>query len=75
MVFMAANLVQAMYALYQYFYGEAAGLQGGFLCRGSYFVAVVMYRPLCLNMFWILTVCIMYVFTDRFYDKSPRHPR
>ena len=74
MIFMAFNLLQASFSLYQYFYSEAAGLKGGFLCRGTYFVSVVMYRPLCLNMFWILTTCIMYVFTDRLYGNSP-YPR
>ena len=28
------------------------------------------YKPFSLNMFWLLTVCIMYAFTDTFYDKS-----
>ena len=33
---------------------------------------IPQYKPFSLNMFWLLTVCIMYAFTDKFYDKSSK---
>ena len=72
---MAINLGIALFALGQYIFfvrNDGDGLQGDWLCYGMYYTAVVMYKPFSLNMMWLLTNCIMYAFTDIFYDRSPR---
>ena len=74
--FLFFNLIAALYSIYQYLFDivkdGAQGLQGDFLCHGMYYVAAVMYKPLTLNMMWLLTVCTTYAFTHIFYDQSPR---
>ena len=73
--FLFFNLIAALYSIYQYLFDivkdGAQGLQGDFLCHGMYYVAAVMYKPLTLNMMWLLTVCTTYAFTHIFYDQSP----
>jgi hypothetical protein len=69
------NLLAALFSLGQYLFyivNDGAKLKGDFLCHGMYYVAAVMYKPLTLNMMWLLTVCTTYALTHIFYDKSPR---
>ena len=72
---MAINLGIALYTLGQYIFtvrNDGEGLDGDWLCYSVFYTSTVMYKPFSLNMMWLLTNCIMYTFTDMFYDKSGR---
>ena len=67
---MFLNLVAVIGTSIQYLF-FLGPLEGDFLCHGMYYAAIVMYKPLTLNMLWLLTVTITYAFTHIFNDKSP----
>ena len=67
---MFLNLVAVLSTSIQYLF-FLGPLEGDFLCHAMYYAAIVMYKPLTLNMLWLLTVTITYAFTHIFNDKSP----
>ena len=53
---MTFNLIACVYAAYLYFWVVGDGLEGDAQCFAMYRSALVLYRPLSFNMFWMLTV-------------------
>ena len=53
---MFLNLMACIYACYNYFWRVGDGLEGDAKCFALYRTSIVMFRPLSVNMFWLLTV-------------------
>ena len=50
------NLLACIYAFYNYFWVAGDGLEGDAKCFAMYRASIVLFRPLSINMFWLLTV-------------------
>ena len=53
---MTLNLLACMLAFFNYFWVVGDGLAGDAKCLAMYRSSIVMFRPMSINMFWLLTV-------------------